>query len=77
MRFFYFGSVYVGSTCLSGKQVVSVVVDSYKSAQKFNGASSAAWYVCLYRCSTPLYIKWPKPINLYNEEIIVWIRVEP
>ena len=34
---------YIGSTCSSGKWVVSVVVDSYESPQKFNGASSATW----------------------------------
>ena len=33
----------MGSMCLSGKLVVSIVVDSYESTQKFNGTSSAAW----------------------------------
>ena len=43
MFLLFWVSIYAGSTCSSGKRVVSVVVDSYESPQKFNRASSAAW----------------------------------
>ena len=41
--FLLFLGQYIGSTCLSDKRVISVVVDSYESSQKFKGALSAAW----------------------------------
>ena len=67
----------IGSICLSSKQIVSVIVDSYESTQELNVHHGKS-LLGLIRLITQLYniLTGLKSINLY-EEIIVWICVEP